>query len=137
MRNTSLENHPAALRLARPADPACAIIEQQVPALILSRWESERWVLPWSLLLSAKWERPTEGEYLRLTFSSQIAVVHGKNLEPLLSAIASFKLGMLQELPESYEAQLPLKEPFISKIEIREIGRRLEAENSTLNFTSI
>ncbi len=77
-------------------------------------------MLPWSLLLSAKWERPPEGECLRLTFSSQIAVVYGKNLELLLPAVASFKLGTLQELPPSYEAQLPAKEPFISKIEISE-----------------
>lgn len=94
---------------------ACVVAEDRQPALVVSNWQGDSWVLPWSHLVSA---RQTTRE-LELTFSRVVVLLTGENLSLLLEDIAAFRLGRLRGLPPDYHQAPGEGQPFIIRIEVR------------------
>lgn len=106
----------------RGVEPACVSVGEQTPGLVIATWQGESWVLPWSHLVSVRWEGPEGQERLSLTFTGRAVAVRGRNLCPLLADIAGFRLGVLRELPADYQARFPTDAPFVSRIEVRALS---------------
>lgn len=109
-------------RDADPDAPACVSVGEQTPGLVIAAWQSESWVLPWSHLVSVRWDGSDGEEQLSLAFTSHAVAVQGRNLRPLLADVAGFRLGYLRELPPEYRSRFPADAPFISGIEVRALA---------------
>lgn len=108
-------------RIMNPAALACVTIGTQTPGVVISRWQSETWALPWSYLLSARCAGPEDSAQLVLSFTTQVVTADGYNLNRLMEAVTGFRLGLLRELPAAYRSQLPADAPFISRIEVQKV----------------
>jgi hypothetical protein len=95
-------------------------MKEHQSALIVSSWQGDSWVLPWSHFASA---RLAEGDgRLEIAFTTCLIIVSGGNLHGLLNDIAAFRVGCLRELPAAYRKKSGEGEPFIARIEVRSVG---------------
>jgi hypothetical protein len=115
---SNLQQSINARRASESAALACASVGEQTSGLVIATWQGESWVLPWSYLISVRWDGPEGQEKLSFAFSGHAVVVHGRNLRPLLADIARFRLGCIRALPADYQAKFPDDAPFISRIEV-------------------
>ena len=106
-------------RAIEPAELACVSIGAQTSGVIVSLWQSDSWVLPWSYLISARCTGNEECGQLVLFFTTQVVTADGQKLIPVLEAVAGFRLHLLRELPLAYRTQFAADDPFISRIEVR------------------
>lgn len=110
---------------AAAATTSSVTAEERQSSLIVSVWQGDSWVLPWSQLLSARLSE----DCLELAFAPVHVVLTGRNLRALLDDIAAFRLGSLRSLPANYGPSSDPQAPFIAKIEVRIAGRERD-ENS-------
>lgn len=106
----SLQQHRTAELAA-----ACVMSEERQSALVVSGWQSDSWVLPWSHFVSAR----HGGDRIEITFANVVVILTGKNLAPLLDDIATFRLSRLRELPADYRRKPAEGQPFVTRIEVR------------------
>ena len=106
----SLQQH----RAMEPAG-SCVVAAERQSALIVSIWQGESWVLPWSHFISAR----LDGERIEITFANVLVVLTGQNLNALLEDIAAFRLGCLRDIPADYSRQPVAGHPFIARIEVQ------------------
>lgn len=106
----SLQQHRAT-----EATGSCVVAAERQSALIVSVWQGESWVLPWSHFVSAR----LDGERIEITFANMLVVLSGRNLRALLEDIAAFRLGCLRDLPADYRRQPVDGQPFIARIEVQ------------------
>lgn len=109
----SLQQHRAADSAA-----SCVTAEERQSALIVSSWQGDSWVLPWSHFVSAR----LAGDRIELTFANVLVTLTGQNLITLLDDIAAFRLGCLRDLPAEYRRKVVEGRPFISRIEVHPLG---------------
>lgn len=98
-----------------PEPDRAALTATALPALRVTTWSGEEWVLPWSHFVSA---RLAEGR-LELTFVSCAVDVEGDHLDALLADLAAFRLGLLRERPAAYRSQAAEGEPYITRLAVR------------------
>jgi hypothetical protein len=114
---TSLRQNLQAHRAA--ASPAsCVTTEGRQSALIVSIWQGESWVLPWSQFASAR----LSGDRIELTFTNVLVTLAGQNLAELMDDIAGFRLSRLRDLPPDYRRKPVEGGPFIHRIEVRALS---------------
>jgi hypothetical protein len=106
-------------RSADSAGLSCVSVGAQTPGVVVSIWRGMSWVLPWSYLVAANLERSDEDERLVLTFSSHIVTARGQNLQPVLEAVAVFRLAILRNLPAEHLKRLAEGTPLVSRIEVQ------------------
>lgn len=109
----SLQQHRAADSAA-----SCVTAEERQSALIVSSWQGDSWVLPWSHFVSAR----LAGDRIELTFANVVVTLTGQNLIALLDDIAAFRLGCLRDLPADYRRKPVEGQPFITRIEVGPAG---------------
>lgn len=105
----SMQQHRAAEFAA-----SCVTTEERQSALIVSSWQGDSWVLPWSHFVSAR----LCGDKIELTFANVLVTLTGQNLSTLLDDIAAFRLGCLRDLPADYRRKQVEGRPFITRIEV-------------------
>lgn len=105
----SVQQHRAAESVA-----SCVTAEERQSALIVSSWQGDSWVLPWSHFVSAR----LAGDRIELTFANVLVTLTGQNLPPLLDDIAAFRLGCLRDLPAHYRRKSVEGLPFVTRIEV-------------------
>ena len=110
-------------RSADSAGLSCVSVGTQTPGVVVSIWQGMSWALPWSYLMAANLERSYEGERLVLTFSSHVVTARGKNLQPVLDAVAGFRLALLRNLPAEHLGWLAEGAPLVSRIEVQPAGK--------------
>jgi hypothetical protein len=108
----SVQQHRAAESAA-----SCVTAEERQSALIVSSWQGDSWVLPWSHFVSAR----LGGDRIELTFADVLVTLTGQNLTALLDDIAAFRLGCLRDLPADYRRKPVEGQPFITRIEVQPI----------------
>ena len=104
-----------------PTEVGSHASDKSVPALLIHAEDDERWVLPWSQFVSARYRSDGNCERLTLWFSHHEVELEGVRLVALLPEIARFHLGSLRSLPAKYKSHGP--EPFIEHLAIRAIGQ--------------
>jgi len=110
-------------RSADSAGLSCLSVGTQTPGVVVSIWQGMNWALPWSYLVAANLERSDEDERLVLTFSSHVVTVRGQNLQPVLEAVAGFRLAILRNLPAEHLGRLAEDAPLVSRIEVQLAGK--------------
>jgi hypothetical protein len=109
----SLQQH----RTAESAS-SCVTADERQSALVVSSWQGESWVLPWSHFVSAR----LGGDRIELTFANVTVTLTGQNLTALLDDIAAFRLSCLRDLPADYRRKPLEGQPFITRIEVQPLA---------------
>lgn len=100
----------------------------QSPSVLVFKWNSQSWVLPWSYFLGAHHEAIEANEQLTLSFSLCEVVLTGKRLDLLLPDIAAYRLESLRELPDKYRDEGSAA-PSIREIVVTSTGKAGELEH--------
>lgn len=99
---------------APPPSAAC-----QGRTLEIEPGGSERWLLPWSQFVSARYRENNRQEELTLRFAAYDVLVHGRRLVRLWDEIGAMVLPCLRTAPEAALAAHHGSDAVISRIEVR------------------
>jgi hypothetical protein len=103
-------DQPAAAQL-------CHAVHPQASALSVVTSADERWIFPWHHLVAAQHVRANEREELRLTFTSHLVTLRGRNLTALADLVATAQLASLRVAPSKY-GKAGDAEPFVDSLHV-------------------
>lgn len=95
----------------------CHAVHPQANALSVVTSADERWIFPWHHLAAAQHTRAGEREEIRLTFTSHLVTLRGRNLTPLADLIATTQLASLRVAPSKY-GKAGEAEPFVESLQV-------------------
>src|SRR5450432_2900570 len=101
---------------------ACVTITAPAPAMVISSWEGESWVLPWAHFVAARLNCSNQEEILELSFAGHTVVASGRNFRRILDDLASFRVGWLRDLPTEYEARNREEDIYVSRITVTSLS---------------
>ena len=95
----------------------CHSVEPQLTALIVITSANERWIFPWHQLASAQFSSAGGRDQLRLTFSSHLVTIAGRDLLAFCDLIARAQLATVRPAPTKYAKATPA-EPFVEALHV-------------------
>ena len=111
-------------RADEPTEPKlCHGIQAQAYALTVITSAEEKWIFPWHHLTSAHLTRSAARDELKLTFTSHVVTLRGRNLGPLSDLVAAAQLASLRVAPSKH-ALATATDPFIDALHIAPTGDR-------------
>jgi hypothetical protein len=116
---STLEESLAERRADKETKRSCTLARIETSTLVLSLWQREKWVLPWSQFVSARFASENGGQHLELSFGCVCVVITGENLHGLVDALATLRVSALCDLPAQFAPRCGQGEPFISRLEVR------------------
>jgi hypothetical protein len=117
----SLQQSIERRRAAEPAHLSCVDVSAQ-PTVVLSKWQSQSWVFPWSHFQNALLSDSGDDEQLVLTFTHHRVTISGQNLRSLSEEVAAFRLSQIRDFPAQYRARVATDAPFVRRIEVEAVG---------------
>lgn len=128
---SSLQSSLAHRRIEAPADAphACYSFADAVNAITFTTWQSGIWVLPWVHFLGAHHVVHSKGERIDFLFAQHEVKAEGLRLLSLMPGIAAGRLATLSEVPERFAADLPIKEPCVLRLLVKNRAELPEAKD--------
>jgi hypothetical protein len=114
----TLEQSLTDRRASREGVRSCTLAKVETRTVVLSLWQSEKWILPWSQFVSARFIGDEGGKLLELSFAGVRVLITGENLRGLVDPLAAFRISALCDLPAQYRLHCGQGEPFISRLEV-------------------
>lgn len=125
---STLDEELAGRRASRERIRSFTLAKSETRTLVLSLWQSDQWILPWAQFISAKLAQNENGHHLELSFANVRVVLTGENLRGLMEPLASFRVSGLCDLPSHYGKHGDRNEPYISRLEVRQVPSAMESE---------
>lgn len=118
---STLEQSLVDRRTIKDGIRSCVVAKDESRTVVVGLWRSEKWILPWSQFVSARFAGDGDNN-LELSFVSVRIMVAGENLHGLLEPVAAFRVSALNEFPAQYRLQCGPGEPFISRLEVQPLA---------------
>lgn len=125
---STLDEELAARRASRERIRSFTLAKSETRTLVLNLWQSDQWILPWAQFISARLAQKENGHHLELSFASVRVLVTGENLRGLMEPLASFRVSGLCDLPTQYGMQGDRNEPYVSRLEVRQVPSAMESD---------
>jgi hypothetical protein len=116
----TLREEIAERRQPKAAEASCIVASAPASTLIVSTWQGETWVLPWSQLSNARFGGAGGSTRLELTFPNHVVIVHGRRLRGLLDDLATFRLSLLRDFAPDYDRPVESGHPSVARIDVVE-----------------
>lgn len=102
---------------ASPDGQFCHAAETQLAALCVITSADERWLFPWPQLIFAQFAGSSGRETLRLTFTSHVVTITGRQLGVLCELIARNQLALVRPAPTKF-AKATEDRPFVEALHV-------------------
>lgn len=109
-------------RAAQAAVASCVVAPSPAATLVVSTWQGDTWVLPWSQLANAHFVGSNGSERLELAFPNFQVIVQGRRLRSFLDDLAAFRISSLRDFPPDYRPPADASDAFIARIEVLALG---------------
>ena len=125
---STLDESLAERRAGRDTKRSYTLARVETGTLVLSLWQREKWILPWTQFVSARFAGEKGGQHLELSFASACVVIKGENLHGLVAALATLRVSAICDLPAQFASRCGPGEPFISHLEVRPVSTASKSE---------
>jgi len=95
----------------------CHTVEVQLSAVTVVTSADERWIFPWHQLAFSHFTSAGGRDQLRLTFTSHIVTITGRDLGAFCDLIARAQLATVRPAPAKYAKATPA-EPFVDALHV-------------------
>jgi hypothetical protein len=119
---TTLDESLAERRASRDTKSSYVLERVETSTVLLSLWQREKWILPWTQFISARFALEKGGQQIELSFVSACVVIKGENLQGLVDALATLRVSAICDLPAQFASRCVPGEPFISHLEVRPVS---------------
>lgn len=119
---TTLDESLAERRASRDTKRSYTLERVETSTLVLSLWQREKWILPWTQFISARFDPEKGGHQIELWFGSACVVIKGENLHGLVDALATLRVSAICDLPTQFASRCGPGEPFVSHLEVRPVS---------------
>ena len=100
----------------QPEGHLCHSVEPQLAALTVITSAQERWIFPWHQLASAQFTAGVRDQ-LRLTFTSHLVTITGRDLLAFCDLVARTQLASIRPAPTKYAKATP-NDPFVESLHV-------------------
>lgn len=115
---STLREEIAARRATHAAEASFIVASSSAATLVVSTWQGETWVLPWSQLACARFTGTGGNARLELSFPQYFVVIHGRKLRGLLADLAALRISTIRDFPPDFRPPADASQPYIARIEV-------------------
>lgn len=100
-----------------PDGQLCHTVDSQLAALSVITSTGDRWLFPWPQLLFVQFTTSEGRDTVRLTFTSHLVVITGRQLAGLCELIARNQLALVRPAPTKF-AKVTDDRPFVEALQV-------------------